>query len=79
MYGTWEMTKRRRESAGYPPLFSELRILKDLKWPVFGTAHSKGFRGAFFGTAHSKGLSWIGVEILRLRADESGTPLRTRG
>jgi hypothetical protein len=39
-----------------PPLFSELRILKDLESFVFGTAHSKGVMGAFRGTAHSKRL-----------------------
>jgi hypothetical protein len=45
--------------APIPPLFPELRILKDFKSFVFGTAHSKGVMGAFFGTAHSKGVSVI--------------------
>jgi hypothetical protein len=39
-----------------PLVFSELRILKDFKSFVFGTAHSKGVMGAFFGSAHTKGL-----------------------
>jgi len=40
-----------------PHLFSELRILKDLRGRVFVTAHSKGVSGRDRGTAHSKGLS----------------------
>ncbi len=39
-----------------PLVFSELRILKDFKSFVFGTAHSKGVMGAICGTAHSKGV-----------------------
>jgi hypothetical protein len=41
----------------HPPLFSELRMIKDLKSFVFGTAHSKGVMGEIFGTAHSKRLT----------------------
>src|SRR5260370_41478056 len=37
-----------------PLVFSELRIPKDFKCRVFGTAHSKGVMGAICGTAHSK-------------------------
>ena len=39
---------------GTPHLFSELRILKDLREGVFGSAHSKGVMDEVFVTAHSK-------------------------
>ena len=39
-----------------PHLFSELRILKDLRGRVFVTAHSKEVSRRNCGTAHSKGL-----------------------
>jgi hypothetical protein len=41
----------------HPPLFSELRIIKDLKFFVFGSAHSKRVMAEFFGTGHSKRLT----------------------
>ncbi len=34
--------------------------------------------GAFFVSADSKEVTWFSMEILRLRADEAGIPLRTR-
>ena len=34
--------------------------------------------GAFFVSADSKEVTWFSMEILGLRADEAGTPLRTR-
>ena len=44
----------------YPPLphpFAEVRILKDFKWRVFGSADCKGVTGGFFGTADSTGFT----------------------
>jgi hypothetical protein len=40
-----------------PHLFSDLRILKDFKCFVFGSADSEGVTGAFFGSADCKGVS----------------------
>jgi hypothetical protein len=66
-YGTWKSVRKMEDrrivteflvnlNRDHPPLFSELRILKDFKCRVFGTAHSKGVTGAFCGSAHSKGV-----------------------
>lgn len=44
------------QETGYPPIFLELRILKDLRAAVLATAHSKGVTGRNRGTAHSKAL-----------------------
>jgi hypothetical protein len=40
-----------------PPLFSDLRIIKDFKSFVFGSADSEGVTGVFFGSADCKGVS----------------------
>jgi hypothetical protein len=44
-----------------PHLFSDLRILKDFKSFVFGSADCKGVTGGFFGSADSKEVSLLGA------------------
>jgi hypothetical protein len=53
-----------RNDLGYPPhLFSDVRILKDFKCCVFGSADSAGVTGAFCGSADCKGVREFEVEF----------------
>jgi hypothetical protein len=46
-----------------PPLFSDLRILKDFKSNEFGSADCKGVTRLFFGSADSKEVTGLGLWI----------------
>jgi hypothetical protein len=50
--------------SGPPPVFSDLRITKDFKCFVFGSADSEGVMGAFFGSADCKGVRGIKAKPL---------------
>jgi hypothetical protein len=52
-----------------------VRILKDFKSCVFGSADSEGVTGEFLGSADSKGFTWI-LELDR-NVDGLGGSVRT--
>src|SRR6266852_667166 len=41
----------------HPPVFLQVFILKDFKFSLFASVHSRGVTDAFYGSVHCKGLS----------------------